>query len=65
MLSFVRYIDFVNGRRMIFKMYHIFKRKSRIFEMREKTELAGPKKITIIEISLQRIFIVKIVKSFF
>ncbi len=63
MLNFVRYVDFVNDRRMILKMHHTVKYNYRIFEIRERTEFARSKRITMIEVPLQRIFIIKIIKS--
>ena len=63
MLNLVRYVDSVNDRRMILKMHHTIKRDCRIFRIRKRIEFAGPKRVTSIKISLQRIFIVKIIKS--
>lgn len=64
-LNSVKYVDSVNGRRIIFKIYHIVKRDCRIFGIKEKTGFAGPKRMTAVEIPLQKIFIVKVVKSLF
>ena len=63
MLNSVRYIGFVNDRYMILKMHHTVKRDCRIFGIRERTGFARPKRVTAVEVPLQRIFIVKVVKS--
>lgn len=44
MLDFIRYINFVNDRRIIFKMHYIIKRNYRTFEMRERIKFARSKK---------------------
>lgn len=63
MLNSIRYIDFVNGRRIILKMYYTIKRDCRIFEIRERIEFARPKRVTAVEVPLQRIFTIKLIKS--
>ena len=63
MLNSVRHVDSVNGRRMILKMHHTVKRDCRTFGMRERIELGGPKRVTAVEVPLQRIFTVKVVES--
>ena len=63
MLDSVRHVDSVNGRRMILKMHHTVKRDCRTFGMGERTGFAGPKRVTAVEVPLQRIFIVKVVES--
>ena len=63
MLNFIQQVDSVNGRRMILKMRHTVKRNCRTFGMRERTGFAGPKRVTAVEVSLQRIFTAKVMKS--
>ncbi len=63
MLNSVRHVDSVNGRRMILKMHHTVKRDCCTFGMRERTGFAGPKRVTAIEVPLQRISTAKVVKS--
>lgn len=65
MLNSVRHVDSVNGRRMILKMHHIVKRDCRIFGMGERIGFARSKRVTAVEVSLQRIFTVKIMESLF
>ena len=62
-LNFIRYIDSVNSYRMIFKVYHTIKYNCYIFEIRKRIEFARPKRITTVEVSLQRIFTIKVIKS--
>ena len=52
MLNFIKYINFVNDYRIIFKIYHIIKRDCRIFEMKKKIKFAKLKRITTIEVLL-------------
>ena len=63
MLNSVRHVDSVNGFRMIFKMHHTVKRDCRIFGMRERTGFAGSKRMTAVEVPLQRIFTAKVMES--
>ena len=56
MLNSVRHVDSVNDYRMIFKMHYSVKRDCRTFGMRERTGFAGPKRVTAVEVPLQRIF---------
>ena len=52
MLNLVRYVDFVNGRRIILKMYYIIKRDCYIFGIGEKAGFVRLKRVTTIEVSL-------------
>ena len=52
MLNSVRYIDSVNGCRIVFKIYHTIKRDCRIFEIRERTGFTEPKRMTAVEVPL-------------
>ena len=63
MLNLVRHVDPVNGFRMIFKMHHTVKCDCHTFRMGERAGFAGPKRVTAIEVPLQRIFTAKVVKS--
>lgn len=50
--NLVRYIDSVNGRRIIFKMYHAIKRDCYTFEIRERIGFAGSKRVITVEVPL-------------
>ena len=63
MLNLIRHIDSVNGRRIILKMHHTIKRDYRIFRVRERTGFAGPKRVTTVEVPLQRIFMAPVVPN--
>lgn len=52
MLNLIRYIDLVNGRYIILKIYYAVKRNYRIFEIKEKVGFIKSKRVTAIEISL-------------
>ena len=52
MLNLIRYIDFVSGRRIIFKIHYTVKRNYRIFETGKRIGFVGPKRVTTIEVSL-------------
>ena len=63
MLNSVRHVDSVNGRRMILKMHHTVKRDCRTFGIGERTGFAGPKRVTAVEMPLQRIVTTEVVES--
>ena len=63
MLNLVRHVDSVNGRRMILKMHHTVKRDCRTFRVGERTGFAGPKRVTAVEVPLQRIFMAPVVPN--
>ena len=42
-------------------MHYTIKRDYRIFEIREKVEFARSKRITAVEVSLQRILIIRVI----
>ena len=52
MLNFIKYINFVNDRHMIFKMHHIIKYNYRTFEIKKRAGFIKSKKIITIEMSL-------------
>jgi len=63
MLNLIRHVDPVNRRRMILRMHHAVKRDCGTFRMRERTGFAGLKRVTAVEVPLQRIFTAKVLKS--
>ena len=52
MLNSIRYINFVNGRYIILKIYYTIKRNYYIFEIRERIEFAKSKRVMTVEVSL-------------
>ena len=63
MLNSVRHVDSVNGCRMVFKMHHTVKRDCRTFGTGERAGFVGPKRVTAVEVSLQRIFTAEVMES--
>ena len=63
MLNYVRHVDSVNSRRMILEMHYAVKRDYRIFEIGKRIILARLKWVTTVEVSLQRVFTIKVIKS--
>ncbi len=62
-LHLLRHVNFVNLDRMILEMHHAVERNDSTFETRKRTELAWLKDMTAIEMSSQRKFTIKIMKS--
>lgn len=56
-------IKHVNRRHMILRIHHAVKRDCGTFRMRERTGFAGLKRVTAVEVPLQRIFAAKVLKS--
>lgn len=52
MLNFIKYINLVNDRYIIFKIYYIIKYNYYIFEIKKKAEFIKSEKITTVKISL-------------
>lgn len=63
MLNLIRHIDPINRRRMILRIHHAINRDYGTFRIGERTGFAGLKRVTAVEVPLQRIFTAKVLKS--
>lgn len=63
MLNLIRHVDPVNRRRMVLRMHHAVKRDCGTFRMGGRTGFVGLKRVTAVEVPLQRIFTAKVVQS--